>query len=168
MLTEKQINDSIEWIEENALDSELFERIACNNSYTIEEFLDEYNKNKSPLNKSPMNKTTLLYFISIRKKHPNTFNNCKIDIIYNIVLTKEKNYIHLPQLIKKIQEKNDELLKKNYELLKKNDELFKKNDELLKKNDELLSENALLRAKLGENWVQNLVVNKQSNDSANH
>ena len=88
MLTKKQVNQSICWIEENALDLKILQRFVSENSNTVQQLISKYTIDYNNIYKkqltSPMTKNIFMYIYDLCKKHPNTFHNCDINIDINI------------------------------------------------------------------------------------
>jgi len=138
MLTKEQVEQSICWIEDNSIDLNILQKYVSENSNTIEQLTSKYtvehnNIYKKQLN-TPMTKNIFMYMYDLCKKKPHTFHNCNINIDNNIVHSKKQEYIHLPQILQKIEDKNCQLLKENREMLKKHTDLLIKYEDLLKEN----------------------------------
>jgi len=143
MLTKKQVQQVICWIEDNAIDIELLQKFVSENSNTVEQLISKYTVGYNNIYKkqltSPMTKNIFMYMYYLCKKHPNTFHNCNINIDNSIVCSK-KQYIHIPQLLQKLEDENCQLLKENKKMCKRNNELLIKVEALLKEKKE--SENS--------------------------
>ena len=124
----------IQWIERNPIDYELLRSIISQKALSIEQTTASYNiKYDNTHDKKlsePMTKDILMQVIKTIEKHPNTFNNCNIRLMGNILHASEKKYTHLPELLEKIKNENLELIKHNKKLLLENINLLIKYEAL--------------------------------------
>ena len=133
MLSKEQINQAIRWINQNIVNYDLLQSIVSENTNTIEQVIEKYNKqyaNNYSVDyqtnhklTSPMTKMIFLYIYDVMKKNPNTFYSYNMHITNNIVHTKEVEYIYLPKLIQKINKENAKLNEEKKELFLKNKKL---------------------------------------------
>jgi len=134
MLSKEQVNQVIDWIEENSVDNDLLQKIVSENSNTIQQTLMKYTKEYNNMNekklKSPMTENVLLYIYQLYKVYPTTFYRYNINIERDIVYS-DKTQINLPEIIEKIKNENVSLLVEKKKLLVDYAMLSKKYEKLL-------------------------------------
>jgi hypothetical protein len=117
MLTKKQVEQAICWIDNNAIDFKILQHFVSENSNTVEQLISkytvEYNNTYKKQLTSPMTKNIFMYLYDLCKKNPQTFYNCNININDDIVYSKKQEYFHIPQIIQNIQNENLQLLQEN-------------------------------------------------------
>jgi len=142
MLSKEQNKQVLLWIDRNFVNHDLLQSIVSENTNTIEQVIEKYNnqyENSHALDcqlkrklTSPMTKIIFLYIYDVMKKNPNTFHSYNMHITNNIVHTKEAEYIHLPGLIRKINEENAKLKDEKKELFLENKKLQLQIQQLIK------------------------------------
>lgn len=134
MLSKEQVNQVIDWIEENSVDNDLLQKIVSENSNTIQQTLMKYTKEYNNMNekklKSPITENVLLYIYQLYKVYPTTFYRYNINIERDIVYS-DKTQINLPEIIEKIKNENVSLLVEKKKLLVDYAMLSKKYEKLL-------------------------------------
>ena len=134
MLSKKQINQAICWIEKNDLDQDLLQKIVSENSNTTNQVIQKYTEQYNKLNKkqllSPMSEIVLLYIYQLYKTSPNTFHSYNMNIEKDIVYS-GKTQINLPEIIEKIKNENISLLAEKKRMNAKYELLSKKYEKLL-------------------------------------
>ena len=132
MLSNDQVEQAISWIEDNAIDDLLLQKITSENSNTIEQVLikytTEYNSMTDKKLKSPMTKNVLLYIHQLYNENPTTFHNMNIE--KNIVCG-DKTQINLPEIIEKNKNENILLLLEKKKMISEYESLSKKYEKLL-------------------------------------
>ena len=134
MLSKQQVNQVIDWIEENSVDNDLLQKIVSENSNTIQQTIMKYTKEYNNMNekklKSTMTENILLYIHQLYKIYPTTFYRYNINIERDIVYS-DKTQINLPEIIEKIKNENVSLLVEKKKLLVDYAILSKKYEKLL-------------------------------------
>lgn len=127
MLTKKQVQEVIYWIDDNAIDEGLLQKFVSENSNTVEQLVSKYTVEYNNIYKkqltSPMTKNIFMYLYDLYEKNPQTFHNCNINIDKNIVYSKKQKYFNIPQILQKMKNENIQLLKENKKLLQENNYL---------------------------------------------
>ena len=133
MLSKEQVEQAICWIEDNAIDHALLQKIVSENSNTIQQTLTkyttEYNMNDKKLT-SPMTENVLLYIHQLYKEYPTTFHRYNMNIEKDIVYS-DKTQINLLEIIEKIKNENISLLAEKKKMVAKYELLSKKYEKLL-------------------------------------